>query len=176
MEWTNWRMPTLVTEFEPDDVVYTHLQPRNLVSAMPINGVSTGFSQLREQGIHALQFTGWGWEPGVIRHIELRVHVSRLARVKDLTVQLVHDGELIGKNLADLNAEDVHVYGGALDIWNIKTIDPESISVVLDYQPHPTMPSSELVYLRKVQMRMAYGISRISGTIGSNSAQLSAEF
>lgn len=97
----------------------------------------------------------------VIKNIEVKVHISRLSRVKDLTVQLYSRNKLIGENLANKDALDTHIYGGTIKDWNIKTINPFDVGLVLDYQPHPTMPSSELVYLRKVQMRVAYDIEPV---------------
>lgn len=92
----------------------------------------------------------------VIKNIEVKIHISRLSRVKDLTIQLYSCGKLIGENLANPDAEDIHTYGGVIKTWGIKNINPFDVGLVLDYQPHTSMPSSELVYLRKVQMRVAY--------------------
>lgn len=97
----------------------------------------------------------------VIKNIEVKIHISRLARIKDLTVQLYSCGKLIGDNLANPEAEDIHIYGGPIEKWGIKEINPFDIGLVLDFQPHTSMPSSELVYLRKVQMRVAYDIELV---------------
>ena len=162
MYWTPWKSPLSVVEFEPDDISYQELDTHKLISTDPINGICTGFSRLRTKGIHALLFENWGvLEPIGITHLEFRIHISRLARVKDLTIQLCKNGELIGKNMADLMAEDTHIYGGPIAEWGLEekewtAYDLSDIGLVVDYQPHPTMPSSELVYLRKIQMRVSY--------------------
>jgi hypothetical protein len=96
--------------------------------------------------------------------VQIKTHVSRLARITDLTVQLTENGELVGKNLADYAAEDIHIYGGELLEWKLDDIDISHIGLLLDYQPHYSMPSSEMVYIRNVQMRVAY-IPYVIGTI-----------
>ena len=172
MEWSKWVSPTAVRVFEPDSIEYAELKLGNLITVQPITGVHTGYERLRALGVSALEFSDWGLRPGNISTIQLRVHVSRLARVFDNIVQLTHDNKLIGDNLALPGAEDVHVYGGTLDVWNVKQLNTTGLGVVLDYKPHPGMPSSELVYLRKIQIRVMYTISEIDAVCQSECASI----
>ena len=160
VDWTLWQRPRVTTKQETDDVGYNIINSYSMLSSHPINGVATGYSQLRLRGIHAMHFSEWPWVPGKIRGIEVKLHVSRLARIMDLTVQLTLNGELVGENLANPYAKDIHVYGGKFSDWKLnkepEEVDVTKLGLLLDFQPHHSIPSSELVYLRNVQMRISY--------------------
>ena len=161
IEWSKWVSAQSVRVFEQDSVEYSELKLDNLITVHPITGVHTGYERLRALGVSALEFSDWGLRAGNIAAIQVRTHVSRVGRVFDNVIQLTRDSQLIGDNLALPGAEDVHVYGGTLDIWNVKQLNTTGLGVVLDYKPHPGMPSSELVYLRKIQIRVMFATAEI---------------
>ena len=173
MGWTNWQKPLITDKFETDEVDYQIIHPHNLQSNSRLVGVSTGYSQMRINGIDAMHFSGWSWPLKKVLGIEVKTHVSRLARITDLTVQLTQNKELVGKNLAKPYAEDVSVYGGRLHEWRLDDIDLSTVGLVLDFQPHPPCPSSELVYLRSVHMRVLYQIESSVASTGASAASLS---
>lgn len=171
MGWTNWKKPLTVVKYEEDDTSFDIIKPHAITSKERVTGIATGYSQMRTSGVDAVYFSDWGWQPGQVLGIEVKTHVSRLARITDLTVQLTEHGEPVGKNLAKTYAENITVYGGRLDEWRIENIDPLTIGLILDYQPHPNYPSSELVYIRSVHMRILYKITDTdSGTTSMSSA------
>ena len=177
MNWTKWKRPGTTVKYNDDLVGYQTFNSYNLLSQQEISGVSAGYSNMTTTGVDALHFTDWGWETGRPIGIQVYVHVSRLARISDLVIQLTYDNELIGLNLADLDADDINTYGGHITEWlpnPIPDLDATNIGLVLDYQPHPSVPCSELVYIRDVKMRIAYNIA-CSGTVTAGQGGMVAD-
>lgn len=98
---------------------------------------------------------------GVIVGIELELRSRRNARIQDRTIQLIHAGELISGNLARLDSENTQRYGGEGDRWGIRSdseipVSSAQFGVLIDLQPHATIPCSSTVYIDSVVMRVAY--------------------
>lgn len=138
-----WRRHTRVQSIEPNEVQFL-----NLTSERPIVGTATSSGALITDESTALVFTGFDIQ-GTVTGIELRLSVSRLARTQDKTIRLWWDSAPQAENLADPRAADVWIYR-----WdNINTVWTENHGVVIDLQPHPTIPSANTVHIRSVELR-----------------------
>jgi hypothetical protein len=124
------------------------IQFSNLTSINPVVGVATSRKGLILKGSSALLFTGFPLS-GNIQTLELKLHVSRLSRVQDKTIQIWHNGSIINENVANLEANDIQTY-----VWNNLNIEwNENSGVVIDLQPHTQYPSANTVYIRSVDLR-----------------------
>ena len=97
---------------------------------------------------------------GIVVGIEVRLIATRLARIQDKTIQLVFQNQPISENKQNLLAADTHVYGDAHDRWGITSdknipIDSSEFGVIIDLQPHTSIPCADTVYIRSIQMRVA---------------------
>ena len=162
MSWTKWYNARAINEYEQEEIAFTGLKnsSRSVTSITPVSGVSLSTGNLVTKESNALLYQDFNL-PSVsnITALELEVTVSRLARIQDKQIQLYFNG-LIGSDQSNLFAPDLHVYGRSESDWNITFdeydfTDPE-FGVVLDYQPHTQYPSSNLVYLRRVRVRLQY--------------------
>lgn len=133
-----------VTQFQPDSVDIDLVQG---VSLKPVTGIATALGGLISTGSDSLLYSDFDYS-GVATRITAQVHVTRLGRVQDYVVQLWDGSKLIGTNLADPNAGDVHEYV----FTGNYTVTP-SFGLVLDLGPHRTIPSSTTVYIRSVGLK-----------------------
>ncbi len=154
--------PTVIQEIVSSEVSFTDGQgpldrPFNVNTVIPVRATALSNGRLESTGSRSLVFRNFGIvNPGTVQGIELELEITRLARVQDKTIQIWYQGQPLGQNRADLSAGDRHVYGGSLDLWgsgNIDVTDP-SFGFLIDLQPHITYPSSNLVYLRRVSLRL----------------------
>lgn len=161
MTWTKWKSPRKTQELETNEISFNDEgNPKTIVSNKPISAVSNYFGGLYTVESSAILFSDFGFDVDStkVEEIELFLHVSRLGRTQDKTISL-YMGKQIGKNRADLEAEDEHIYRGGLEAWKIasaKIMDYSSpeFGVVIDLQPHTQYPSNVTVYIRKVALRL----------------------
>lgn len=160
MTWTKWKSPRKSQELESNEISFNDEEkPRTIVSNKPISAVSNYFGGLYTVESSAILFSDFGFDvdSDQVEEIELFLHVSRLGRTQDKTISL-YMGKQIGKNRADLEAEDENVYGGGLESWKIASANMDYTSpdfgVVIDLQPHTQYPSNVTVYIRKVAVRL----------------------
>ncbi len=154
--------PRIIQEITSSEIGFTDGagaldRPFNVNSVMPISAVANSSGKLISEGSRSLVFRDFGIvNPGTVTGIELELEITRLARVQDKTIQIWYDGELLGKNRADLTAADLHIYGGSSDLWNASGIDytSDQFGFLIDLQPHTQYPSSNTVYLRRLILRL----------------------
>lgn len=162
--WTSWRSPTEITEQPQGQISYTDGlgpldSPRDLTTVRPLTGVtSTGTGRLLTVEANSLLFTAFGFDTGTytVQGIEVQLVTQRLARIQDRVVQL-HYQQLVGNNLADLAAEDLQHYGSADNLWGLDQALPWNSSqfgVVIDLQPHTSIPSNNTALIFSVSMRL----------------------
>jgi hypothetical protein len=138
-----WQTYTSVTAIEPNEVGY-----QGLTSSRPIIGTATSSGKIITVEPTALVFTGFAIV-GTVNTVELRLHVTRLARTQDKVIRLWYDSKPQAANLADSTAADVHLYR-----WeNLDTVWTAEHGVVVDLQPHAHYPSANTVYIRSVELR-----------------------
>lgn len=160
MTHTPWKSPRKIQQLESEEIEFSGV-PRTTeyTSNKPVSGVSNFFGGLVTNESSAIAFTDFGFEldgKNVVG-VELYLYVSRLGRTQDKTIKLFA-GKTVGLNQSDLQAEDKHTYSGDLKKWGVENreIDytAEDFGVTIDLQPHTEYPSNEIVYIRKVQVRL----------------------
>jgi hypothetical protein len=103
---------------------------------------------MQQYGSTALLFKDFDVS-GVVTAVEASIHVERLSRIQDKTIQLYTGGQLVGKNLADLTADNQQVYS-----WvNLNYTADSEFGIVVDYQPNSQIPSREILIIRSVLLR-----------------------
>ncbi len=154
--------PKIIQEVQSTETGFTDGKglldrPFNVNSIMPVYGVATSRGGLVTSGSRSLVFRDFGiTNPGTVTGIELELEITRLARVQDKTIQLWVNGSAQGRNLADLSAPDVKVYGSSTELWGVPGVnvtDP-GFGFLIDLQPHTQYPSNNTVYLRKLILRL----------------------
>jgi hypothetical protein len=161
--WTSWHSATQITQLEQDQIAYTDGagpldNPRDLTTVQPLRGIHTGTGRLLTSEANALLFSGFGFdtESYTVQGIEVQLNTQRLARIQDRTIQL-HYQQAQGVNRANLLAEDVQHYGSADDLWGLDQALPWSMpqfGVVVDLQPHVSIPSNNTVLIYSVSLRL----------------------
>jgi hypothetical protein len=154
--------PKIIQELPSDEIAFTDGDSIldstvDLTTVTPVRSVATSNGQLAVQHSRSLVFRSFGIPADItVVGIELELTVTRLARIQDKTIQLWYQNRAVGRNLADLTAEDHHVYGGATDLWRATTVvhSSDDFGVLVDLQPHTQYPSSNTVYLRSVRLRV----------------------
>lgn len=153
--------PKIIQEIASSEISFTDGQtpldrPFNVNTVIPIRATALSNGQLESAGSRSLVFRNFGIvNPGTVQGIELELEITRLARVQDKTIQLWYQGQAVGRNRADLSAGDLHVYGGNSDLWDAAVdVTDSSFGFLIDLQPHTLYPSSNLVYLRRVKLRL----------------------
>lgn len=154
--------PTVIQEIASSEVSFTDGQglldrPFNVNTVIPIRATALSTGRLESTGSRSLVFRDFGIvNPGTVQGIELELEITRLARVQDKTIQIWSQGAPRGRNLANLSAGDIAVYGGSGDLWNTENLDvtDPGFGFLIDLQPHTEYPSSNLVYLRRVLLRL----------------------
>jgi hypothetical protein len=160
--WTSWHQATRITETQLDQIGYADGQglldqPRNLITVLPLRGIHTGTGALIIEQARALKFDCFNFSiTGTVMGIELRLNTQRLSRIQDNVIQLSTD-QLLGENRAVDSAEDLQHYGSASDMWGINsTVDFNSdlFGVVVDLQPHKTIPSNNPAIIYTLDLRL----------------------
>lgn len=163
--WTKWHSPFSVSEYETDEIKFSDGDKildstKNINTIQSINGVSTSYGDIVTQESNALLFTDFQFSNiSNINKIEIKLEMSRLARIQDKQIQLYFN-EPIGSNNFDLDAADLNIYSGDENFWGVSfsniDVNNTNFGVLLDFQPHIQYPSSNTVYIRKVQLRLEY--------------------
>jgi hypothetical protein len=161
--WTSWRSATQITEQPQGQISYTDGagpldNPRDLTTVKPLTGIHTGTGQLLTSEANSLLFSGFGFDTGsyTVQGIEVQLTTQRLARIQDRTIQLYYQ-QLRGSNRANLSAEDLQLYGSSQDLWGLDQALPWSnpqFGVVVDLQPHVSIPSNNTALIYSVSMRL----------------------
>jgi hypothetical protein len=166
MPKTKWYSPNLVAELDQEEEVsFTDGEgildaTSNIISTLPVRGTSTSTRGLITRESNSLLFSNFNL-PSIdnITGIEVEVHVTRLARIQDKQIQLYFN-KPVGKNLANLDAADITVYGSSQEKWGLQfsNIDftSNNFGVIVDFQPHTQYPSSNQIYLRSVKILVQY--------------------
>lgn len=170
MAWTEWKRPRKVVAIDDNEITFTDSsgnlgRVKNLISEQATVGVATSFGgiltsdgDVSSNETQSLVFTDFGFDVDKtkVKGIRVKIHVSRLARVQDKIVQIWKNGKAAGENKANLNAEDVQIYGGPDDLWKTQRTDFNNpkFGVVIDFQPHTQYPSKNTVYFRYVMMQL----------------------
>jgi hypothetical protein len=160
MTWTNWKSPRQQAYVEDDEIQFAQ-KSGTLSTLKPVSSRANFFGELVTSESTAIVFTDFGFDVGekTVQEIELYLHVSRLGRTQDKTIKIWNGERIIGKNQANLEAEDKNTYSGTLKVWEVNTAKnipygTDKFGIYIDLQPHTEYPSSVIVYLRDIKMRL----------------------
>lgn len=145
MAWTNWLGASSITKFEDDSVI---MDTVGLISLEPIYGVAVSEGRINQYGSEALLFKNF-LSSGTATAIQATIEVDRAGRIQDRVIQMYDGDKLVGKNVADLKAENKHVYEWTNVNYNLNS----NFGIVIDYQPNVSTPSRERLIIRSVLVR-----------------------
>lgn len=130
-----------------DDIIDIDLSDGT--SDSPVTGVSTSSGRLITSGSDAVLYFNFGYT-GNAKKITAKIHVTRLARIQDVTIQLWNGTKLVGKNLANPDASDTQLYKFTGNF----NVTPD-FGIVVDVGPSQKYPSANTVYIRSVALEFA---------------------
>lgn len=192
MALTNFLTPTIITQLaNTNNITGKPSIPwanPNLIKSNDVFAVTEGclytisgfWSEKFFSETNQLHATGFGFADthAQVLGIELQLNVQRKARIQDLVIQLMLNGQLIGDNLAStinpvqnnmytadttvpLNpVGDFHIYGGGDNLWGTNltstNIADPSFGVAISFRSNDTVPHHDQVYLDQVALRITY--------------------
>ena len=145
MAWTKLLSASSITKFEDDSVI---MDTVGLISLEPIYGVAVSEGRINQYGSEALLFKNF-LSSGTATAIKATIKVDRVGRIQDKVIQLYDGDKLVGKNVADLKAENTHVYEWSDISYTLNS----NFGIVIDYQPNLTTPSRERLIIRSVLLQ-----------------------
>ena len=162
--WTKWYSPKIVEQQASDEILYqgslTSDGSAVFSTVDAVSGVATSLGGLVQEGARRLVFRDFGIAAqGVTQGVELMLRIDRFSRIQDHNIRLWQNSQIIGRNLADPLAEDRWVYGGALSLWRVDTlqVDNEHFGVLIDLSAHKQYPSRDIINIKEVKIRVDFG-------------------
>lgn len=156
--YTAWHTPQSLTQLETDQVNYSDGagvldDPQLVHTVRPVVGNAQSNGTLVTQEANSLLFKQFGFavNSAAVTQVQIRLTVARLSRIQDRTIQLYSNG-LVGENLADVAAGDVHVYTAPAPL-GVDYNTPD-FGCVIDLAPHRLIPSNNSIIIRDVSMRL----------------------
>lgn len=160
--WTSWHRAAAIQQIDQNQISYSDGRgpldtPRNVVSVMPLRGLTQSRGGMLVEQANALVFKKFTFNvAGTVQGCQVQIYSQRLGRIQDQAIQLYYQ-TAIGENRAVAQPEDMQVYGSELDLWDVEDFsswnDPE-FGVLVDLQPHVSIPSSNIATIYYVQMRL----------------------
>jgi hypothetical protein len=176
---TSWTYPSTVFQFAEADnhVPWIHYNTEFIDSELDLSSDNYEINQIRttkdllhisnptvndlKMKTYYLVVKDFIWKdtlPNTVSGIEVMVHVKRVGRIMDDTIQLCIGREGLGNNRADGVLSDIKTIGGPVDLWGIEEIthaqlnDP-TFGLILRFQsniaiPHRTTPNINHIQLR----------------------------
>lgn len=97
--------------------------------------------------------------PTTIKGVELQLSTKRYGRITDETVQMMVNGQVLGKNYANSDLADVKTYGSPTDLWGLPVLDRSMLLMpefgfLIRFQSHPNWPHSSPIAINSVMMRV----------------------
>jgi hypothetical protein len=162
--WTKWYSPKISEQIASDEILYqgslTSDGSAVFSTLGAVSGVATSQGGLVQEGARSLVFRDFGIAAqGVAQGVELMLTVDRFSRIQDHNIRLWQNSQIIGRNLADPLAENQWVYGGALSLWRVDTlqVNNEHFGVLIDLSAHKQYPSRDIINIKEVKIRVDFG-------------------
>jgi hypothetical protein len=172
---TEWTLPTAIRQYAEPTAEEVHIRwndSNGFAALQNVNG-----SLLRTQRplqriarspkaditmkTYYLELTGYNFQtlPEVITGIEARMTADRRGRITDEQISLCLDGQLVGKNQADLSLLPMKIYGGETELWgtrrlSITDLQNPSFGITLRFQSHPHWPHSDGAAVDSLELRI----------------------
>lgn len=156
-------------------------RPQSVLTVKPLYTISGFWQEIFRSVTSELWYTNFSIPDTelTIVGIEVDLEMQRNARVQDLTVQLVFDGELIGENQASIvnpvqssmytgevtvplsPAGNYHTYGSPSSLWgtsNLTTamLADSSFGVAISFQSNAIYPHLDFAQVSRVTLRITY--------------------
>lgn len=172
MMTTAWTPPSLVTQYAEDEshIPWNEIDTFSAIRTMNGKGTSTSKPLLHisrqprndiKMKTHFLKATGFNFTnlPATVSGVVCKVTMNRHGRISDETIQLTHNGELIGDNYASTNLNPISMYGSNIDTWKIKNLNLEmiedsSFGIVLRFRSHPNWPHSTTPLIYSIELQV----------------------
>lgn len=165
---TPWTIPTEIVQYAEDP---SHIAwDTNFDSVVTMNGgvsLIKPLFHIARQPKNDIKSKSWYLKatnfnfqniPTVITGITLKMTMTRQGRVTDDTIQLTHNGELIGDNKCSRSLNPVNVYGDSTDTWGISNlrniIQDSTFGIVVRFRSHPEWPHSTTPILRGLELQI----------------------
>lgn len=106
-------------------------------------------------------FKRWDYDKNTIAGIQLKLNSERSGRIVDDTIQLVLNGEVIGKNNANIEINQTKYYGVSTP-WEITVnttatnaiVQNSTFGVCIRFQSHPSWPHRESPSIEYLALRL----------------------
>ena len=163
---TEWFSPTTISQYAESDI---HVPWQGIdTDPLDVNAVRTTKDLLHISNMLAndlrmktnyLVVTGFNWWnlPDTISGIEVKIHIDRVGRITDDTIQL-YNGAGFSDNKANKDLSHLKTYGGEADLWGLTSIEPNDLNdtfgLLLRYQSHPNWPHRSTPNMRYIQIRV----------------------
>lgn len=159
---TKWTLPSTITQYAEDD---SHIAWNNdtvfpISTVKPLLHIARAPRNDIKMRTYFFQATGFNFQnvPETISGISLKLTMNRSGRITDDTIQLSHNGTLIGENYSNLELHPIKVYGDETSIWGVDNVssliqDP-SFGITLRFQSHPSWPHNSTPIILSVEMQI----------------------
>lgn len=167
-----WHYPSTVTQFAEHESHVSwndeatgfssikHLDSRYITTSKDLLHIATFDGHDIKMKTYYLYLTDFKIQnvPNEITGLEVEISVRRGGRITDDTIQLMHNGEFIGENLANFDLNPVKQYGGLAESWGTSlsrsVIEDSSFGVGIRFKSHPSWPHRESPKLDYVRLRV----------------------
>ena len=162
---TRWHTARSITEFTSDEIPMEISGRSPVSSSETVSSISTSYGSFITRETNSVLFSDWGLPHYAgdrkhrVRGIEMQLYTQRVGRIQDKTIQIWSGRNLIGHNQQNLDAENTEMYGGPNSIWgiapqNLPDVGKPEFGVVIDLQPHTTIPCNAVVRIHSVKLRI----------------------
>lgn len=171
---SNWALPRTVEQYAEPEYETIHVpwvNENDFASLKNLDGKSVKTSRdlihIARDPRHDvlektwfLRLTNFNFDflPNSVAGIQLRISINRNGRISDDTIQLCLDQQLIGKNQASLELDQIAVYGGENTLWNtnitMSDVQKSTFGVVLRFKSHPSWPHKSSALIDAVQLKV----------------------
>lgn len=97
--------------------------------------------------------------PATVSGIEAKITTKRFGRITDDTVQLIVNGDTLGKNMATADLSEDKLYGSPTDLWGMPVFERSMLlmpnfGILLRFQSHPNWPHRCPIGISSVSVRV----------------------
>ena len=165
---TDWTTPTVLTQYAEDSSHIEWGENYNELTTLfggvsllkPLQHISRQPKNDIKMKTWYIQATNFNFQnlPDIVTGIKFKFSVNRGGRVFDDTIQLTHNGELIGENRCSRTVDPIQVYGSETDLWEIENlssiIQDSSFGIVIRLKSHPDWPHKTTPILKGLELQI----------------------
>jgi hypothetical protein len=172
---TEWTLPTAIRQYAEPTAEDVHVRWNDRDGFAALQNVNGSLIRTERPLLHIarspkaditmktyyLELTGYNFEnlPEFITGIEARLTANRRGRITDEQISLCLNGQLTGKNQADLSLAPIKIYGGETALWgtrqlSVSDLQNSSFGITVRFQSHPQWPHSDGASVDSVELRI----------------------